>query len=137
MTESLLLFMLLSIAIVFYKGIVMPYVSRDASGLINGIFLRSQSNVTEFLPNDHPDIILFFGGTLPESIADNALIDLTQSDIDFIRVIEDLIDVLISKNLLTFTDLPPKVREKIINRNDARGRLAGSNDLVVSDKGIL
>lgn len=115
----------------------MPYVSRDATGLINGIFLKSHSNVTEFLPNDHPDIIHFFGGTLPESIANNALMDLTQSDIDFVRVIEDLIDILINKNVLTFTDLPTRVREKIISRNDARGRLAGSNDLVVSDKGIL
>lgn len=115
----------------------MPYVSRDASGLINGIFLRSQSNATEFLPNDHPDIICFFGGALPQSIENDALMNLTQSDIDFIRVIEDLIDILISKNVLTFTDLPSKVREKIISRNDARGRLAGSNDLVVSDKGIL
>lgn len=115
----------------------MPYVSRDASGLITGIFLRSQSNATEFLPNDHPDILYFFGGALPESFKNAALMDLTQSDIDFIRVIEDLIDILINKNLLTFTDLPSKVREKIINRNDARGRLAGTNDLVVSDKGIL
>ncbi len=115
----------------------MPYVSRDNTGLISGIFLRSQSNAQEFLPNDHPDILRFFGGALPESLSNDALMDLTQSDIEFIRVIEDLIDVLISKNVLTFTDLPSKVREKIINRNDARGRLAGSNDLVVSDKGIL
>lgn len=115
----------------------MPYVSRDDAGLVSGIFLRSQLNAQEFLPNDHPDILRFFGGALPQSISNDALIDLTQSDIDFIRVIEDLIDVLISKNVLTFTDLPSKVREKIINRNDARGRLAGSNDLVVSDKGIL
>ncbi|HEY9269060.1 MAG TPA: hypothetical protein VIO39_06390 [Methylotenera sp.] len=115
----------------------MPYVSRDASGLVTGIFLKSQSNVTEFLPNDHPDILRFFGGALPQNLTNNALMDLTQSDIDFIRVIEDLVDILINKNVITFTDLPSKVREKIVNRLDARGRLAGTNDIVVSDNGIL
>lgn len=115
----------------------MPYVSRDHSGLVTGIFLKPQSNVTEFLPNDHADIIHFFGEALPENIKNDTLMALTQSDIDFIRVVEDLIDILISKNVLTFTDLPSKVREKIINRKDARGRLSSANDLVVSDEGIL
>lgn len=115
----------------------MPYVSRDATGLITGIFLRSQTNVTEFLPNDHPDILRFFGGVPSEAITNEALMDLTQSDIDFIRVIEDLVDILIDKNVITFTDLPSKVREKIVNRLDARGRLAGTNDIVVTDSGIL
>jgi hypothetical protein len=115
----------------------MPYVTRDTSGLITGIFLRSQANVTEFLPNDHPDILRFFGGVPPQALTNDALMDLTQSDIDFIRVIEDLVDILISKNVITFTDLPSKVREKIVNRLDARGRLAGTNDIVVSDNGIL
>lgn len=115
----------------------MPYVSRDASGWITGIFLKSQSTATEFLPNDHPDILRFFGGVLPQNVTNHALMDLTQSDIDFIRVIEDLIDVLISKNVITFTDLPPKVREKIVTRLDARGRLSTTNDIVVTDSGIL
>lgn len=115
----------------------MPYVSRDTSGLVTGLYLKQQPNVTEFLPNDHPDILRFFGGTLPQNMTNHALMDLTQSDIDFIRVIEDLIDVLISKNVITFTDLPSKVREKIVNRHDARGRLAGSNDIVVNDNGIF
>jgi len=115
----------------------MPYVTRDESGLVSGIFLRAQSVQSEFLPNDHPDIIRFFGGALPQNMKNSVLMDLTQSDIEFVRVIEDLIDILIKKNYLTFTDLPSKVREKIISRNDARGRLAVTNDIVVSDEGIL
>ena len=88
----------------------MPYVSRDVSGLVTGIFLKPQPNVTEFLPNDHPDIVRFFGGTLPQNITNHALMDLTQSDIDFIRVIEDLVDVLISKNVITFTSFASATR---------------------------
>lgn len=115
----------------------MPYVSRDSGGAISGIFLKSHPNAAEFLPNDHPDILAFFGGDLPESLDRTALSDLSQSDIAFIRVIEDVIDLLIDKKILTFTDLPEKVREKILGRKDARGRLAGSNDLVVPDEGLL
>ncbi len=121
----------------FYRVVDMPYVIRDESGLVSGIYLRSHSNAMEFLPSDHPDIVLFFGGVLPEGIKNHTLMDLTHSDIEFIRVIEDVIDVLINKKLITFTDLPHKVREKIINRHDTRGRLAGSNDIVVPDDGIL
>lgn len=115
----------------------MLYVSRDKSGLISGIFLSPNPEATEFLPDEHPDVLQFFGGELPEGLKHHALMDLTQSDIGFIRVIEDVVDILIKKNILTFTDLPEKVREKILSRKDARGRLAGSNDLVVPDEQLL
>lgn len=115
----------------------MPYVSRGAEGLVSGIFLKPNPNATEFLPNDHPDILAFFGGVLPENLDQTALGDLSQSDIAFIRVIEDVVDLLINKQIVTFTDLPEKARAKILERKDARGRLAGSNDLVVPDEGLL
>lgn len=115
----------------------MPYVSRDAGGAVSGIFLKPSQAVSEFLPNDHPDILTFFGGVLPESVKSSPLSELTHSDIAFVRVIEDVVDLLIHKNLLTFTELPEKAREKILSRRDARGRLAGSNDLVVPDEGLL
>jgi hypothetical protein len=121
----------------FFKVGNMPYVSRNAGGQVSGIFLNSQPNATEFLPNDHPDILVFFGGTLPENMDLAALSDLSLSDIKFIRVIEDLVDLLMDKKIFTFTDLPEKAREKILSRKDARDRLAGSNDLVVPDEGIL
>lgn len=115
----------------------MPYVSRDADGRVSAMLLKSQPGATEFLPNDHPDILQFFGGATPEQLDMEALGDLNLSDVGFIRVIEDVIDLLIAKNILTFTELPEKVREKILSRKDARGRLAGSNDIMVQDEGIL
>ena len=121
----------------FFKVGNMPYVSRNADGQVIGIFLNSQQNATEFLPSDHPDILMFFGGAVPGNLDRTALSDLTLSDLGFIRVIEDVLDLLIDKNILTFTELPEKTREKILSRKDARGRLAGSNDLVVPDEGLL
>ena len=115
----------------------MPYVSRNASGLITGVFLNSQPNATEYIASDHPDVLVFFGGTSPESIDEAGLSKLTLSDITFIRVLEDVIDMLIEKKLLAFTDLPEKAREKILSRKDVRGRIAGSNDLVVPEDRLL
>lgn len=115
----------------------MPYVSRNATGSVSGIFLSSHPQAMESLPSDHPDIVQFFGDDLPKILGNSALMDLTRSDIEFIRVIEDVIDLLISKDILMFTDLPEKAREKILSRKDARGRFAGTNDLVGIDEGIF
>ena len=115
----------------------MFYVSRDKSGKVNGIFHKESAKAKEALPENHPDIALFFGGMHSEKLIRHSFMDLTKSDLEFIRVIEDLVDLLIAKNILTFTELPEKVREKILSRKDARGNLSGCNDLVVSDKGVL
>ncbi len=115
----------------------MLYVSRDKSGKVNGIFRKGSSKAKEVLPENHPDIALFFGEMHTANHTQPTSMDLTKSDLAFIRVIEDLVDLLIAKNILTFTELPEKVREKILSRKDARGNLSGCNDLVVSDKGVL
>lgn len=115
----------------------MPYVSRNSSGLIAGIFLNSQPNASEFIASDHPDVLVFLGGTSPKSIDETGLMKLMLSDIAFIRVLEDVIDLLIEKQVLAFTDLPEKAREKILSRKDVRGRLVGSNDLVVPEDRLL
>lgn len=124
----------------------MPYVQRNASGLISAIFLESREHAEEFLPNDHPDIQNFFGGILPQSNRGKPApfrvdpetgficVDeageptrcgnwIPDSDVALIRVIEDIIDALIDKNVIMFTDLPEAARAKILSRKNARERL--------------
>lgn len=60
--------------------------------------------------------------------ADNDTFD--RLDADFIRVVEDLIDVLIQKGMLRITDLPPGAQRKLTARKDLRGRMRGSLDLL-------
>lgn len=115
----------------------MPFVSRDISGRVSGIFLKSHPEAAEFLPGDHADILQFFGGVIPKNLETPALVDLSHSDIEFIRVIEDVLDLLIRKKVLNFTELPKKVRDKILSRKGARERLTSSNDIMVPDEGIL
>lgn len=56
-------------------------------------------------------------------------------DADFIRVVEDLIDVLIQKGVLRVTDLPAGAQRKLVARKHLRGRLSGALDLLEGHDG--
>jgi hypothetical protein len=108
----------------------MPYVQRDSSGQVSAIFQKPQKNAEELLPNDHQDIQNFFGGILPQTENKNAAPPLPESDIGLIRVIEDLVDALIDKNIIMFTDLPVSAREKILFRKSIREKLSNPVGIV-------
>lgn len=59
---------------------------------------------------------------------------LSSSDSELIRVLEDLIDVLISNGTIRLTDLPPKALEKLTLRKQARKKLNKSLDLIDEDE---
>ncbi len=63
--------------------------------------------------------------------------DLDKMDAQFIRVLEDLIDVLVAKGVINLTDLPPEALAKLNQRRRARRRLRGALDLIEDDDGIL
>lgn len=63
--------------------------------------------------------------------------ELTNLDIEFIRVLEDLIEALLANGVLRLTDLPPQALEKLSKRKRARQRLRDSLDLIADDDSIL
>jgi hypothetical protein len=111
----------------------MPYVQRDTSGRISAIFQERRKGADEFLSNDHPDILGFFGGIVPQIEKNQASDLLTQTDTSLIRVIEDIVDTLIAKNVITLTDLPLGAREKIMQRKSTRERIFGASDIIESE----
>lgn len=58
---------------------------------------------------------------------------LSSSDLEFVRVLEDLIEVLISNGTIRLTDLPPKALEKLNERKRTRKQLKNSLDLIGDD----
>ena len=62
---------------------------------------------------------------------------LEETDVALIRVLEDLIEALIQKNILTVSDLPKEAISKLSGRRSLRTRLAELNNLVGSDDPIL
>ncbi|MDH1815140.1 hypothetical protein [Comamonas aquatica] len=63
--------------------------------------------------------------------------DFSALDDDFIRVLEDLIDALLSNGTLRLTDLPPQALEKLNRRKKVRERLRNSLDLLPDDDSLI
>lgn len=59
---------------------------------------------------------------------------LSSLDSDFVRVLEDLIDVLITNGTIRLTDLPPHALAKLNARKQARQQLKNSLDLINDDE---
>lgn len=91
----------------------MLYVARDSDGKICELYPMPLGNAREGLPADHAEVLQF----IHERWRQNELHEL---DRDFVRVIEDTIELLIAKDLILFTDLPPKVQEKLLRRKEVR-----------------
>ena len=64
-------------------------------------------------------------------------VELSDLDSDFIRVLEDLIDALLTNGSLRLTDLPPQALEKLNRRKKARQNLRNSLNLLSDDDGTL
>jgi len=110
----------------------MPYVSRDASGKISGLFEHAEVGVSDEIAADDPELKRFLveqGLSSPDSVRQV----LAESDLKMIRLVDDLIDLMIDKDLIKFTDLPPAAGEKYLQRQVARKRL----QIIVGEDDIL
>ncbi|WP_185230316.1 tryptophan synthase subunit beta like protein [Teredinibacter franksiae] len=109
----------------------MPYVKRNSEEEVIAISQSPDKEFSELLEKDDPAILKFI-----ELVGDSQT-KMAESDLDFIRVVEDLIDVLVAKNYILFTDLPEKAQEKMRDRRSLRGKLATHLDLFSDDEGFF
>ncbi|MEX1200879.1 MAG: hypothetical protein WEB02_08845 [Methylophaga sp.] len=112
----------------------MAYVSRDPEGHIIALFDTPQADANEFISPNAPELLNFLGQTDDINAARTLL---SSSDQALIRVIEDLINTLIDKGVILFTDLPPAAREKLANREKFRDHLTSLDNLMNDDPGLL
>lgn len=108
---------------------MMFYVVRHADGSILSVSKLPQPG-SEPIDAHHPDIQLFFN-------ADGAVPAFNAVDADFVRVIEDLIDTLIMKNVIRHTDLPAAAQKKLVLRKGLRNRVQGALNLLGGDDQVL
>ncbi len=112
----------------------MAYIERNEKGEITAVFETAQTNAQEFLSLDSPELIDYLTQI---ASSDDARKVLSTSDIALIRVLEDLINTLIDKKVILFTDLPIAAREKLANREKIRGHLNSLENLMGDDEGLL
>ncbi|MEY3123622.1 MAG: hypothetical protein RLZZ573_142 [Pseudomonadota bacterium] len=107
----------------------MFHISRSVDGKLLSVS-RQWFPGSEEVDEKNTEIQSFFGakGVAPE-------FDL--ADADFVRVIEDLIDMLIEKNIIRHTDLPAAAQKKLLLRKGLRERVKGALNLLDSDERIL
>ena len=108
----------------------MLYVQRDMQGQLVRVEAADFPGRTETLPADDQEVLAWYSNQSVET----SLLHLKQSDLDMIRVLEDLIDVLTTKGVISITDLPPGAQAKLLNRNSARAALGGLNNLIDEDE---
>lgn len=108
----------------------MFYVQRDASGHLQRVEAAPFEGMSETLTAEAQEIQAWFANQEVES----SLLQLKQSDLDMIRVLDDLVQVLMDKGVLRITDLPPAAQSKLLSRTQARVALGGLNRLIDDDE---
>jgi hypothetical protein len=76
-------------------------------------------------------------GNNAENDTQQTLEMLQKSDLEMVRVLDDLIYLLIRKGVIAITDLPPMAQVKLMNRANARQGLGGLEQLLGSDDRIF
>lgn len=106
----------------------MLYIERNPDGSIAAICQSPSEKATEQKSLMDEEILAFLG---KDKDIDSWVQLLSLSDVSIIRVIEDLIDVLVKKNIIMHTDLPEEARDKLNERKKVRKRM--DSDLLVVD----
>lgn len=104
----------------------MPFVSRDERG---GIIAVSQ------VPRDGMQLLHAEDRELQQFLRglSSSAEQLSATDQDFVRVLEDVVELLIAKGVILFTDLPQSAQEKMLLRQRLRSDMDGSLDLLGED----
>ena len=101
----------------------MPYAIRNQQGEITALLKEPAIGAEEFINSDSPEIDAFVNSDSTSTIQ-----VLSDSDRGIARVTEDLIHLLITKNLILFTELPVPVQKKLLDREKLRSSLESDNN---------
>ncbi|MFW5443692.1 MAG: hypothetical protein ACKE51_05220 [Methylococcaceae bacterium] len=112
----------------------MPYISRNEKGEIIEIHDSPVSNNDQWLEANHPDILTYLSGV---EKTDQAMKALTNTDVEMVRVVEDVIDLLMKKQIFIFTELPEAVQTKLNARKQLREDMNSLGNLINDDDAIF
>jgi len=111
----------------------MPFVHKDAAGNILAVYTEAVDGTQQVAPDD-PALKAFIQKNISGAEGGD---DCMQSDLALARVIEDLIEVLIDKKVIMFTDFPAGTQKKLLDRRGLRKEFDLVEDLFGSgDEGF-
>lgn len=110
----------------------MPYVQRNKKGDIIALTAEPIREDDPLLSLDNPEIMQFLvAGSNAGQNRHHA--ELLMQDLGQIRILEDLIDLLIKKGVILFSELPAAAQQKILNKKSVREKLENTSDILVED----
>lgn len=95
------------------------FVVRDEDGKVKG--LSASAGYGEPASIDDPEVQGF----------------LRQLDVDLVRVLEDVVDLLVAGGVFRFTDLPESAQQKLLFRKNLRSQWQAVPDPLGSEEGLL
>lgn len=121
----------------------MPFIRRDSTGKIMALFREQTAEALDYLPSSHPEVMAFIDdapladeGSRSHRLAEQAPGEgrwVASSDLEMIRVYEDLVDILISKHVVVLTDFPQAAQEKLMRRKRLRALFSSLTDAVAAE----
>ncbi len=95
----------------------MPYVQRNAQGEIVTVH-REAVHGSEYIAVDDPQLQAWLRGDAEAARSPT----FAELDAGLVRVLEDLVDVLVARNVICVTDLPIEAQQKLFARKTFRER---------------
>ena len=111
----------------------MPFVLLDENNHIVAVHTENVDGAVEVAPDD-PALKEFIYRNHPEAEQREKLL---KSDLTLARVMEDLIDVLIEKGVIMFTDFPEMAQKKLLERRGFRKEFSYVQNLFGNEEGGL
>jgi len=102
----------------------MPYIKRDCLGQICSVSLSPQKDHSKSVAADSAEVELYL-----RQLEDASDL-IAGTDKPLVRVLEDLIDLLIDREVIRFTDLPQAAQNKLMTRRQLRAALKPGLDLL-------
>jgi hypothetical protein len=114
----------------------MPYIIRDAEGKIVQVFEQPVTGAAEPIAADSSELTKNHKSHTANTM-EALRRQLAESDGGMARLVEDLVDVLIGKGVIKFTDLPPAAGNKYLERLATRERMHAVKGIIVDADDII
>lgn len=107
----------------------MLYIKRNAHGEIVMLSKEPSPECNDTIAADSPEVFAFLAQQTGQSA------QMIASDLAFVRVVEDMLQALLDRGILSFTDLPPAAQEKVLARKTLRAKK--DVNLISDDGGVI
>ena len=115
----------------------MPYALRNQNGELIALTGTPTHEGAALVNLDDPEVLHFLTSRAGSDEHSKRQVALLAQDIQEIRIIEDLIELLTMKGIILFSELPVAAQEKILRKKSKRELQDDTNDIIVEDKPLL